>query len=200
MLQVSKVIVVNFQSFPTLGILRRGGFVAAESNDFARGVVTGPSTDKCLKGVAGPPSALLCRCVGAGLAPTGGTTNTPSSAEGVVSRVGHVETTGVVETTPANKAKRSVTWVKSEGATCGRQVALESPAHNLLMVAKESKHFPDAVEGLPRQDLWCLDVEARVRHWLSPHVQRYCSPLRVREGYPIKRHKTAACVWERVRC
>jgi len=43
---------------------------------------------------------------------TRGTTNTPSSEEGVVSRVGpgHVETTtGVVDTTQANKAKRSVT-------------------------------------------------------------------------------------------
>jgi len=57
----------------------------------------------------------------------------------------------------------------------GRQVALESPAHNLVMVAKESKHYSVAVEGLPCQDLWCLDVQARACHWLSSQIQRHCN-------------------------
>jgi len=48
----------------------------------------------------------------------------------------------------------------------GGQVTLERPAHNLLMVEKESKNYSVAVEGLPLQDLWCLDTEARACHWL----------------------------------
>jgi len=54
-------------------------------------------------------------------------------------------------------------------------VALERPADNLVMVAKERKPYSAAVEGLPRQDLCCLDVDARACHWLSPQVQRQCS-------------------------
>ena len=57
----------------------------------------------------------------------------------------------------------------------GRQVAVERPADNLVMVSKESKPYSAAVEGLSRQDLWCLDVEARACHWLSPQVQCQCS-------------------------
>jgi len=56
-----------------------------------------------------------------------------SSEEGVVSRVGHVETTtAFVETTPANKAKRSVIWVISEGATRGRASGSEESGPQLV--------------------------------------------------------------------
>jgi len=47
----------------------------------------------CLEGGAGPLNVWLSRCVGAGTVPTSGTTNTPCSEEGVISGVGHVETT-----------------------------------------------------------------------------------------------------------
>jgi hypothetical protein len=62
-----------------------------------------------LEGKAGSLSAWLGPSVGSGTTPTRGTTNTPSVEEGVARRVGHVKTTGVVETTPVNKVKRSVT-------------------------------------------------------------------------------------------
>jgi len=54
-------------------------------------------------------------------------------------------------------------------------VALERSVDNLVMVAKESKLYSAAVEGLSNQDLWCLDVEARACHWLSLQVQCECS-------------------------
>jgi len=52
-------------------------------------------------------------------------------------------------------------------------MTLERTVHNLLMVTKESKHLVDAVEGLPWRDLWCLDMETKVCHGLSPQVQRH---------------------------
>jgi len=74
-------------------------------------------------------------------------------------------------TRPRGLSLESVQRVPPEGG----QVALERPAHNLLVVAKESKHYSAAVEGLPHQHLWCLDVEARACHWLSTQVHRHCS-------------------------
>ena len=91
-----EVIVVNFHRFLTRGTLRRWGFVVTAS--VIRGAVTGEGTDMFVKGEAGPPSAWLSRSVGSGTAPTRGTTS--SAEEGDVRRVGHVGTTGVVETTP----------------------------------------------------------------------------------------------------
>ena len=57
----------------------------------------------------------------------------------------------------------------------GGQVALESLAHNLLMVVKESKYYSAVVDVLLHQDLWCLDVYSRACHWLSPQVHYHCS-------------------------
>jgi len=73
----------------------------------------------CLEGVAGPPSAWLSLWVGVGAVASQDTTNAVAE-EGVVSGVGHVQTAiGVVEDTSANKAKKSVTWMSSEGDTTG---------------------------------------------------------------------------------
>jgi len=44
----------------------------------------------------------------------------------------------------------------------GGPVALKSLTHNLMIMVKESKDYSVAVDGLPRQDLWCLDVEVPI--------------------------------------
>ena len=48
-----------------------------------------------------------------------------------------------------------------------RQVPLERPGDNLVMVTKEINPYS---AGLRFQDLCCLDVDARACHWLSPQV------------------------------
>jgi len=71
--------------------------------------VTAGTADMCLEGAAEPPSVWVSLSFGTGVVTTRDTTS-PVAEEGAVIRVNHVKPdAGVVEGTPANMAKRSVT-------------------------------------------------------------------------------------------
>ena len=77
-------------------------------------------------------------------------TTSSVAEEGMLIRVDHVgPDAGVVEATPTRSRGLSLESVQSAPPD-DRQVGLERPAHNLLMVAEESKRYPAALEGLPR--------------------------------------------------
>jgi len=67
---------------------------------------------------------------------------------------------GVVDVTPANKAKRSVSWVSSEGATTG-WASTCGESCTQAADGDEGEYYSAADEGLPRQGLWYLAAEAR---------------------------------------
>jgi len=145
-------------------------------DDFARGTVTESPTDMFLEGAAEPPSAWLGRWVGARTSLTRGTTNTPSSEQGVVSRVGHVETTsGVAETTPANKTKRSVTSVSSEGATTGQASGSGESCPQLVDGGKGEQALLSRCRGIAPSRCMVSSCGSRACHCLSPQLQRHCS-------------------------
>ena len=145
-------------------------------SESGRGAVAAETAVMCLKGAAGPSSSWRSLWVGTGTV-AGWVASSPVPEEGVVVGRGNVQrSAGVVHhTCEQGQEVYHLNEFRGRHQRAGKWLWRVLPTTWWWWQRRVSTTQSLSTQGLPCQDLWCLDVHARACHWPCSRIQRHCN-------------------------